>query len=151
LHDSLLVAEYWADPTGTAGDAIEITYALIWLAFVVDYGVELFLEADRLAYARSEWLAPVVIVLSVPIPGNPLQWLRSFRVLRIFRSIRVGAVVARGGRAAVNFPRDKNKQLVLAVVSFVAITLTSAVAVYAAEADGRGAEIKALGTRSGGP
>lgn len=141
----LLAAEFSADPTGTASQAIEIAYAAVWLAFVFDYFFELFMEEDRLAYARREWLAPVVIVLSVPIPGNPLQWLRSLRVLRIFRSVRVGAVAARGGRAAVSFPHDKTKQLWLAMVSFTAITISSAVAVYAVEADRRDAEIGSLG------
>jgi voltage-gated potassium channel len=124
---------------------IETTYAVIWAAFVVDYVVELALETDRRRYVRQEWLAPVIIVLSVPIPGNPLQWLRALRVFRIFRSIRIGAVMVRGGDAVMNFPRSKNKQLLIAMFSFVAITVASAVAVYAVEVDRAGSEISGFG------
>jgi voltage-gated potassium channel len=141
----LLAAEFTADPSGDARRAIEVAYAAIWAAFVVDYLVELVLEEDRRRYLRQEWPAPVVIVLSVPIAGNPLQWLRALRVLRIFRTIRLGAVVVRGHHAAVNFPRSKNKQLVIAMFSFAAITVASAIAVYAVEVDRTGAEIAGFG------
>src|SRR4051794_35562932 len=73
----LLVAEFSADAHSNRSRAIGIAYACIWFTFVFDYFFELALDQDRRAYVRGEWLAPIAIVLSVPIPGNPLQWLRS--------------------------------------------------------------------------
>ena len=83
----LLLVEYTVDLTGTAKDAIEWSYAVIWLFFVADYVVELVCARDRRAFVRREWLALLVNVLTVPLPLLPaqLQVFRSVRLLRFFR------------------------------------------------------------------
>ncbi len=66
----------------------EIIGAMIWVIFLLDFAVELFLAPDKAAYLKRNWLT----VISLLVPA-----LRVFRIFRVFRLLRV-ARVGRGLR-----------------------------------------------------
>jgi len=66
----------------------EIIGAVIWVIFIIDFGVKLFLATGKLAYFKRNWL----VALSLLLPA-----LRVFRVLRAFRVLQM-ARVGRGLR-----------------------------------------------------
>jgi len=117
-----------------AEQGVEITYALIWVAFLADYVIRLFLARDKRLYIRQEWLSLVLVILTVPVSAVPyLDILRGARSLRLLRVFRLGAVAGRGAQRIVSVPKSENSQLVVAVSSFILVTLVSAVLVLAVE------------------
>lgn len=81
---ALLIAEFIRGESRL----FEIIGAVIWVIFIVDFAVKLFLAPDRLAYLKHNWL----VALSLMLPA-----LRVFRALRAFRLLRL-ARVGRGLR-----------------------------------------------------
>lgn len=67
---------------------LETAGTVIWVIFIVDFGVKFMLAPHKLAYLKSNWLT--VIALLVPA-------LRVFRLVRVVRLLRV-ARAARGMR-----------------------------------------------------
>jgi hypothetical protein len=53
----LVAVEYLTDPGPRAEEGLEITYTVIWFAFVADYLIELLLSRDKREYARTAWVA----------------------------------------------------------------------------------------------
>jgi voltage-gated potassium channel len=137
----LLLVEFIVDPTGTPKQAIESSYALIWVFFVADYLIELILVRDRRAYVQEEWLPLVVNVLTIPVLPAAFQALRSLRLLRFVRGVRLGAAAVRGGNEAVALPSGANAQLLVGGIVFATVVLLSAVLELAVEQDHTGAEI----------
>ncbi|MDQ3013535.1 MAG: ion transporter [Acidobacteriota bacterium] len=81
---ALLVVEF----TWGLSPLLETAGTVIWIIFIVDFGVKLLLAPHKLAYLKSNWLT--VIALLVPA-------LRVFRIVRVVRLLRV-ARAARGLR-----------------------------------------------------
>jgi voltage-gated potassium channel len=124
-----------------AQQGVEISYALIWVAFLADYVVRLFLSRDKRLYFRQEWLSLALVILTVPVSAVPyLEFLRGARALRLLRIFRLGAVAGRGAQRIVRFPKSENSQLAVAVSSFILVTLVSAVLVLAVE-EGQGSGV----------
>jgi voltage-gated potassium channel len=141
----LVAVEYLVDLAPRAEEGLEITYAVVWLAFVADYLIKLVLSDNKREYFRTEWLSLVLNVLTVPLAFNPLAIFRAARSLRLLRVFRLGAVAARGAHRIVQFPESKNSQLAVTAASFLMITMVSAVLVLAVEEGTRGSEIDTMG------
>lgn len=69
-----------------------VTTAVVWLAFVVDYGARLLLAGDRRAFVRSNLLDLAVIVLPLL---RPLRLLRLVRVLTVLNRHASGSLRGR--------------------------------------------------------
>jgi voltage-gated potassium channel len=81
---ALLVAELiWGESL-----SFEIIGTIIWVIFILNFGVEFVLAPHKAAYLKSNWL----LAISLLIPA-----LRIFRVVRVFRLLRL-ARVGRGLR-----------------------------------------------------
>ncbi len=68
--------------------SFEIIGTIIWIVFILDFTVELFLAPRKVVYLKRNWL----IAISLMIPA-----LRIFRIFRVFRLLRL-ARVGRGLR-----------------------------------------------------
>ena len=105
----LLLEETSSDPSVV--QVATATNALIWLAFALDYAIDVWRADRRSAYVKSHWFDLALIVVSPPllVPAAA-QALRALRALRLLRAIAVvGIVVERLGR-----PLSRDAALVLA-------------------------------------
>jgi len=92
----LLAIEVYRKPTGAMQFAIEIGFAVIWLAFVVEFSWKITIAESRIEYVRRNWFDLVIILLPL------LRPLRAFRATqglarstRVFRLRGVGMKCAR--------------------------------------------------------
>ena len=67
---------------------LETAGTVIWIIFIIDFGIKLILAPQKLTYLRSNWLTAIALV----VPA-----LRVFRIVRVVRLLRV-ARAARGLR-----------------------------------------------------
>lgn len=69
--------------------------AAIWLAFALDYAIDLYRAADRRGHLRSHWADLALLVVSPPLLVPPeAQALRVLRAARLLRALAVVALVA---------------------------------------------------------
>lgn len=143
----LVLVEFLVDVEPRAERGLELTYNLIWLAFLADYMIRLVLAPDKRAYVKSEWLALLLVVLTFPLPrvSNPLEILRSARALRLLRLFRIGAVTARGAQRVVKLPRGANSQLAVGLATFIMLGLVASVLALAIEEGRSGSQINTMG------
>ncbi|MDQ2952683.1 MAG: ion transporter [Chloroflexota bacterium] len=123
----LLLEETSAEP-GIVGLATAAN-ALIWLAFALDYAIDLWRAADRRLYIRHHWADLALIVVSPPLFVPPeAQALRVLRALRLLRAFAVvGVVLERLGRPLT-------RHAALAIAGLLAIVvLAGGVLIVAAE------------------
>ena len=126
-------------PSGVAA-AFSIANAMIWLAFVLDYGLRLALAEHRARFLRASWMD--LVIVAVPFL-RPLRIARSARALRILHLGRLATALERGGRAGARFlfrHRLHEALLLTAVGVLVASGL-----VYALESDAKGTNITSIG------
>jgi len=123
----LLIEGSSADP-----DAVRAAAALnafIWLAFALDYVVDLGRVRDRGAYVRSHWFDLALIVVSPPILVPPEA--QALRVLRILRLARAGAVI---GIVAERLDRPLSRRAALGILALLSgVVLAGGVLITAAE------------------
>ena len=128
----LLVPILLIEETSTDATTVQlatVANALIWLAFALDYAIDLWRSADRRGYVRSHWADLALIVVSPPLLVPPeAQALRILRALRLLRAIAiVGVIAERLGR-----PLTRTASLV--IVGLLAIVvLAGGVLITAAE------------------
>ncbi len=123
----LLIEETSSDPNivglATASNAF------IWLAFALDYAIDLWRTKDRGGYVRSHWFDLALIVVSPPllVPAEA----QALRVLRAFRLLRAFAVI---GIVAERLDRPLSRQAALAILAVLgALLLAGGVLITAAE------------------
>ena len=112
----LLLEETSRDPAVV--QLATVTNALIWLAFALDYAIDVWRSDRRPAYVKSHWFDLAVIVVSPPllVPAAA-QALRALRALRLLRAIAVvGIVLERLGR-----PLSRDAALVVAAVLAIVV------------------------------
>jgi len=67
----------------------------IWLVFLLEYVIELTFCPNRPAYAKKNWISPLVIILSFPMVPSMLSLTRLARLARILRLVRLAGVTVR--------------------------------------------------------
>lgn len=118
----------------TSGDrgvvqAASILNAVIWLAFALDYTLDVRRATDRGAYVRAHWADLALIVVSPPILVPPEA--QALRVLRALRLLRAFAIV---GIVAERLGRPLSRRAGLALLALLgALVLAGGVVVTAAE------------------
>ena len=123
----LLLEETSSDPTLV--QLATVANAFIWLAFTLDYVIDVWRTRDRAGYITRHWFDLALIVVSPPfLVPTAAQALRLLRALRLFRAIAVvGVVIERLGRPL-------SRQAALAIVGVLAIVvLAGGVLITAAE------------------
>lgn len=81
---------------------LETIGTLIWLVFIVDFAVRLFISPDKLQYLRSNWLTAIALILPALRVLRILRIARMLRTVRAARSLRLLRIVTsinRGMRA----------------------------------------------------
>lgn len=82
---------------------MDITNALVLVAFAIDYAVELWLAGDRRRYARSEWASALIVLAQIAALAPSLAGLGALRALRAGRLLRLVGLglraIAIGGTA----------------------------------------------------
>ncbi len=68
---------------------------IIWAIFATELGAVLVAERKRAAL-RAHWLDVAIVVLTIPLLGNALAWIRFARVIRL---ARFGVIVGRALQA----------------------------------------------------
>jgi len=123
----LLIEETSTDP-GTVQLATTAN-AFIWLAFALDYVLDLRRATDRGRYVRTHWFDLALVVVSPPIIVPPAaQALRVFRALRVLRAFAVIGVVAE------RLDRPLSRQAALGILAVLgAVILVGGVSITAAE------------------
>ncbi|MFB6983961.1 potassium channel family protein [Streptomyces scopuliridis] len=101
---------------------------LIWLLFVVDYGVRLVLSDEGLRFVRTHWLDTVVLVL-------PL--LRPLRIVNTYETLQ-----RRRDRPRLSL---YGRVMAYAGITSVLLSFAAALAVYQQERDAPGATITTFG------
>lgn len=76
----LFLIEFIQQPTGWLQWAVDIGFAVIWLAFLVEFAIKICIAESRFEYCRRNWIDIVIILLPV---------LRVFRIARLARTSRV--------------------------------------------------------------
>jgi len=76
----LFLIEFIDKPTGWFQLAVDVGFAIIWLAFVMEFAIKIAIAESRFEYCRRNWIDIVVILL---------PFLRVFRVARLARTSRV--------------------------------------------------------------
>lgn len=76
----LLAIEVYQKPTGALATWVDVSFAIIWFAFLVEFVAKITLAESRFEYVRRNWLDLVVILLPV---------LRVFRLTALARTVRL--------------------------------------------------------------
>jgi voltage-gated potassium channel len=117
----LLVPVLLIEETSTDPSAVRLATAanaFIWLAFALDYVVDLWRSPGRGAYVRTHWFDLALIVVSPPLLVPPeAQALRVLRALRLLRAIAVIGVVAE------RLDRPLSRQALLAILAMLGVVL----------------------------
>src|SRR5438105_12057683 len=128
----LLVPVLLLEGSSTEPDIVRLAgalNALIWLAFALDYVIDLWRARERGAYVRSHWFDLALVVVSPPLLVPPEA--QALRVLRILRLARVAALV---GIIAERLDRPLTRQAALAILALLGLViLAGGVLITAAE------------------
>ncbi len=137
----LVLVEIFVDVEPRAEEGLEVTYALIWLAFAADYAIRFALAPDKRAFflKRRHLIELALIPLTLPLP---IMW---NQVLRAARVVRLTGVFARGAQRVVSFPREANSQLAVGASTFLLLTLVASVLALALEEGRSGSQINTMG------
>ena len=76
----LFLIEFIQQPTGWLRWAVDIGFAIIWLAFLVEFVIKVSIAESRFQYCRRNWIDIVIIFLPA---------LRIFRIARLARTSRL--------------------------------------------------------------
>ena len=121
----------------TAGDELflDIVNGVVFIAFLVDYLVELSLASNRASFIRHEWIAAVLVVTQGLAIVPSLSALGVLRGIRAVRALRLIAVVARlfaiGGLAARDGRAALRRHAARIALSAAALTWLSAAVAFA--------------------
>ncbi|HKW78023.1 MAG TPA: hypothetical protein VJQ09_02925, partial [Candidatus Limnocylindria bacterium] len=117
----LLVPVLVVEETSRDAAAVQLATAAnaaIWLAFALDYAVDLWRTPDRAAYVSGHWADLMLIVVSPPLLVPPeAQALRVLRALRLFRALAVVGIVAE------RLDRPLTRRAALVVLAVVAAVI----------------------------
>jgi voltage-gated potassium channel len=134
----LLVPLIWDLPSGLDATFLALDW-FIWAAFVVEYGIRLYLAPARWTFVKRHKLDLVVIVLPFL---RPLRVVRSARALRVLRAARVVALIGRGFEAARDVLTRHKLHYALAVT--LAVVVGAALLVESFERGAPEANIKSV-------
>ena len=92
---ALLVLEF----TGSRSPYLEPATNLIWVIFIVEFGIRLLLATDRVRFVRANWLTVVALVVPAFRLLRFVDVLRAAIVLRSLSLTRIVTVLNRGMRS----------------------------------------------------
>jgi len=102
----------------------------IWAIFAIELAAVLVVAPRKKAAVRAHWLDVAIVVLTVPLLGTVLAWLR---LVRFFRLARFGVIVARALQAESRLTSGDSLRIA-ALLTLFAIVLAGATQHASAEA-----------------
>lgn len=144
----ILLLEFVSDRlSSTDRTFITLVNVLVFVAFAVDYIVEIILAGDRRAYVRQEWTSLLIAISQGVALLHALQIFGAVRVARavrpavfVWRLIAIGAAESKEVRATF---RDRAVTVAVSIAGFV--WLTSAAAFTIVEDVGEGRRVDSFG------
>ena len=132
------------------GPVLEGLGTLIWIIFITDAGVRLWLAPRKMTYVKKNWL--MLIALALPAlrvvrAARALRVLRMARAARGLRLVRVVSSLNRGMRALSESMRRRGFAYIAMLTLLV--TLTGAAGMYVFERDITGKEPVSAGSSHG--
>lgn len=118
-------------PTPAVSTALDVASVAIWAAFLVEYGIGLWLSSDRWGFVRTH--VPDLIVIAVP-------FLRPLRALRLLRLLGLAGVVGKIAQANVRM-----RTTVYVATVTAGVLVGSSLVVLDAERDAEGGSIRTFG------
>jgi len=112
---------------------------VIWMLFILDFGVELTLAPHKFAYLRRNWLTAISLLLPALRVFRIARVLRALRATRGLRLVRVIGSLNRGMRALRSSMRRRGLGYVISLT--LVVLLVGAAGMYTFEShvpDGRG-------------
>ncbi len=79
----LLAIELLQKPTGNLALTVDIGFALIWLAFLIEFVIKIAIAESRFDYVKRNWLDLVIILLPLLRPLRLGSLARTGRVFRL--------------------------------------------------------------------
>jgi len=112
-----------ADTTSHAwGDVATVVNWIIWAIFAAELAVVLVYAPRKRAALRAHWLDVAIVVLTIPLLGKVLAWLRLARLLRLARFV---VIVARALQAERRLTSGDSLR-VAAILTVTAIVVAGA-------------------------
>ncbi len=131
----LLVAElvwgeqYWFEFFGT----------LIWVIFIIDFGVKFILAPHKLVYLGANWLTVISLLIPALRVFRVVRVFRVFRLARATRGIRLVRVVSSLNRGVKALRASLGRRgFGYVIVLTLIVTLAGAAGMFAFEKDERG-------------
>ncbi len=84
----LLLVEFIRKPEGWYQWSLDIGFAIIWLAFVIEFVIKISIAESRIEYARRNWLDLVIILVPVLRPFRAASSVS--RTTRVFKLRGIG-------------------------------------------------------------
>ncbi|MDQ3311948.1 MAG: potassium channel family protein [Actinomycetota bacterium] len=113
---------------------LDIANVIVFLAFAIDYAVELSLSSDRRAFVRAEWLNGIIVLASAIAVVPVLAPIGGLRILRGVPAVRgvagVVRILAIGGAAARDVRQLVRRRAVTFACATAALTWLSAAAAF---------------------
>lgn len=91
---------------------------IVWAIFLIEYSVEAAVSPSRSKYLRSNWLSPLVLILSFPPLPHLLSTVRLVRLARVLRFARLARFTLEG-----RFGRGLNIAVVVGTVFTIPIVI----------------------------
>jgi voltage-gated potassium channel len=120
---------------------ITLANVVVFVAFAVDYIVELTLAGDRRAYVRREWTSLLIAISQGIALLHALQIFGAIRVIRairpvvfVWRLLAIGAAESKEVRATF---RDRAVTVAVSISGFVWLTAAAAFTIVEDVGDGR--------------
>jgi voltage-gated potassium channel len=108
---------------------VDVANWVIWGVFVLELGAVLIVAPRKKAALRAHWLDVAIVVLTVPLLGKALAWLRLARFIRL---ARFGVVVSRALQAESRL--TSGDSLRIAALLTVAAVVVAGAAQHAVDA-----------------
>jgi voltage-gated potassium channel len=119
-----------ADASGAWRTAAFVANWLIWAVFAFELTAVLLVATRKRAALRAHWLDVAVVVLTIPLWGQLLSSLRSFRFLRLLRAI---AIVSRAIQAERRLTSAATLRVVALITVFIVVVAGAAQASFNAD------------------
>lgn len=132
---------------GGLSPLLDVLGITIWIIFLLDFALKLFLAPRKLVYIRQHWLTAFALMLPALRVLRVVNVMRAFQTVRAVRGLRLLRVMTRTNRGMRALAASVNRRGFGYVVGLSAIvTLIGAAGMYAFESEAPESSLKDYGT-----
>jgi len=119
-----------ADAEGSWQTAAFVANWFIWVVFALELGAVLVVATRKRAALRAHWLDVAIVVLTVPLLGQFLAWLRLVRLARLLRFVRAVVIISRAIQAERRLTSGPVFRFVALITLFIVVVAGAAQAAF---------------------